>query len=300
MFNVYQFDKKLGQRQSQEDEAVKTYKRRQTQHKVRTVMSENYRRRVSQFIMNMMLDPIKVKEHQRPLEVAGRDSDPSLFKGRAIFITKGFKTEKQRIKEALDSNQFLESTPAYLKEVFRDRNEDKEVNPRMYFKPKTGLERVRDALLARNVEFYDDTSERPQKGNSLAHSQSTVSKKTSEAKDSIPAPKDLCSNLHRKTHFKALTSVMLGGQHSSLREVSRSNELPRVVPETAVKPRTEVRVEDMMKEGDMKNEEAVNLAKKVLETCRVRHKPGSVPVLKQGMGRLVSNPGSRVLEVCQC
>lgn len=295
MFNVYQFDRKIGERQIQEEEAVKTYKRRQVQHKARSAMAENYRSRVSQFIMNMMLDPIKVKEHKRPLDVAGRESDPKLFKGRAIFITKGFKTEKQRIKEALDNNQFLESTPANFKEVFRHREADKEVNPRMYFKPKTGLERIRDALLARNVEFNDYSSDRQPKGNTLAHSQSTTSKKTSIGNLVVPAPKEMLTSLHRKTHFKALTSVMLGGQHSSLREVSSQRE-PRKAP-SGQKPNTDVRVEDIMKEGEIRMEDAENLARKVLENCRVRQKPGSVPVLHQGMGRLVSNPDARVIEV---
>lgn len=294
MFNVYQFDRKIELRQSQEDDAVKNYKRRQLQHKIRNDMSDKYRRRVSQFIMSMMLNPIKVKEHQRPLDIAGRDSDPKQFKGRAIFITKGFKTEKQRIKDALDSNQFLESTPVYLKEEFRHRDAEKDVNPRMYFKPKTGLERVRDAILARNVEFNDDSSVRPAKGNSLAQSHSTMSKKTSEARDIIPAPKDLLTNLHRKTHFKALTSVMLGGQHSSLREVKSQRDLPIA---TNQKSKTDPRLEDIMKEGEMKAEEAGSLARKVLEACRVRQKPGNVAVLHQGMGRLVSNPESRVIEV---
>jgi hypothetical protein len=302
MFNVYQFDRKLKGRQSQEDEAVKVYRRRQAQHKVRKTMSENYRQRVSQFIMSMMLDPIKLKQHQRPLEIVGRDSNPSLFKGRAIFITKGFKTEKQRIKDALDSNQFLESQPAFLKEVYRTRHEEKEVNPRMYFKPKTGLERVRDALLARNVEFNDDNSEGQSRGKSMLRSQSSVSRKTSQQKDPIPAPKEMLMSLHRKTHFKALTSVMLGGQHSSLRDVKSQQDLRTSGSQklgAALKPIAEARIEDVMKEGEMKTEEAINLAKKVLETCRVRHIPGTVPVLRQGMGRLVSNPDSNVMDVYQ-
>jgi hypothetical protein len=299
MFNVYQFDHKLKGRQSQEDEAVKAYRLRQAQKKANKAMSENYRQRVSQFIMSMMLDPIKVKEHQRPLETAGRDSDPSLFKGRAIFITKGFKSEKQRIKDALDNNQFLESQPAYLQEVYRTRHEEKEVNPRMYFKPKTGLERVRDALLARNVEFNDDNSESQLRGKSMVQSQSSVSRKTSQQKDLMPAPKDMLMSLHRKTHFKALTSVMLGGQHSSLRDVKSQQDLRSGTQKlgTALKPIAEVRIEHVMKEGEMKTEEAMNLAKNVLETCRVRQKPGTVPVLRQGMGRLVSNPDSHVIDV---
>jgi hypothetical protein len=297
MFNVYQFDRKLEGRQSQEDEAVKVYRRRQAQHKVRKSMSDNYRQRVSQFIMSMMLDPIKVKEHRRPLETVGRVSDPKLFKGRAIFINKGFKSEKQRIKEALDNNQFLESSPSYPKEVYRSRNEGKEVNPRMYFKPKTGLERVRDAILARNVEFNDNQSDGPVKGRSMMHSQSTVSRRTSQLKDSVPMPKDLLMNLHRKTHFKALTSVMLGGQHASLMEASTKQEPKPSQTTGSLKPVAEARLGDIMKEGEIKGSDAMNLAKRVLETCRVRQKPGSVPVLHQGMGRLVSNPDVHVIDI---
>ena len=103
----------------------------------------------------MLQNPTKMKEYKRPLEAPEREGDPSRFQGGAIFIMKGFKTEKQRIQvrftqEYLDKNEFLDLHPNPSKHSFRDYDRSKDINPRMYFKPKSTMERVRAAALYSN------------------------------------------------------------------------------------------------------------------------------------------------------
>lgn len=144
-------DKKLQQSQSAEKKNSDAIQIRQKGLKVRERMYSSYQKRVNQFMVQMLDKPIELQSYQRPLETAGRVSDPSKFKGNAIFVMKGFKTEKQRIQEAVENNQFLESEPYIFKEEFRPRHEDKEINNRMYFKPRTSLERVKETLQARHL-----------------------------------------------------------------------------------------------------------------------------------------------------
>jgi hypothetical protein len=154
MFNVYLHDKKLQESQSLERKNAEAIKLRNKSMKARERLCSSYQRRVNQFMIQMLEKPIELHEYQRPLEIAGRASDPSKFKGNAIFVMKGFKTEKQRIKEAIENNQFLESEPYCFKEEFRSRHEDKEIHHRMYFKPKTSLDRVKETLQGRHLVIY--------------------------------------------------------------------------------------------------------------------------------------------------
>jgi hypothetical protein len=103
MFNVYAHDKLVGQRQAEELGQVKAVQTRHRNTHYRDNLSKRYRTRINHFMMavpftQMLQNPTKVKEYTRPQEAPVREGDPSKFQGGAIFIMKGFKTEKQRIQ----------------------------------------------------------------------------------------------------------------------------------------------------------------------------------------------------------
>ena len=102
----------------------------------------------------MLQGPTVVNEHQRPIEAASHITDPSKYKGGAIFLVKGFKTEKQRIAEHLSSNEFLDLSPAFSRPCFREEDRSKDINPRMYYTPKSTMERIRAAARYANFVLF--------------------------------------------------------------------------------------------------------------------------------------------------
>jgi hypothetical protein len=110
----------------------------------------------------MVNKPIKIKDFTTPIEntreLLMKETDDKIV-GRKGFIFKGFVTEKERIKN------YLEERNKYVKEdqdkIYFDshegHNENKKkhyygidnvkyVQPQMRFKPRTGLERIFDAI----------------------------------------------------------------------------------------------------------------------------------------------------------
>lgn len=93
----------------------------------------------------------------------------------------------------------------------------------------------------------------------------------------MESPKQILSNLHNKTHFKAVSSLLLSSttHPTSRSEITSSN--------------VQIFKKGSIHGGDLNNEEAELLAKEVLEKCRVRTAIHS-DYLKTGSGKLISNP----------
>ena len=97
MFNYYAFDKK---RTEEEEKGLELVKSAQIQERIkshRERLYENYTKRISDFILNMEKQPIKINTYQSPIENAGRVSDPSKFKGKARIVVREYKTQRQRL-----------------------------------------------------------------------------------------------------------------------------------------------------------------------------------------------------------
>lgn len=111
MFNVFQYDREL-LLQSQEQKMRRSSSMlQQRKKKIDSILVKNYNSRVEKFLKTSMINPIVHQQHIPPLQVVPRPSDPNKFKGGASIIIKGFKTEKQRIKEALENNKILDTNP---------------------------------------------------------------------------------------------------------------------------------------------------------------------------------------------
>lgn len=97
MYSVYAYDKQKYSRDQGERDLLKSS---QIQEKIRLhreKLCENYTKRISDFIMHMEKQPIKISTHQPPLEVAPRPSDPTKFKGKPQIIIREYKTHRERL-----------------------------------------------------------------------------------------------------------------------------------------------------------------------------------------------------------
>ena len=111
MFNVFQYDREFNQQQFLIN-TEKQQKNIENQRKIRSVkLVKRYNSRVEQFMYTTYANPIQIGVYQAPYRIVPRESDPAKFKGNSSFILKGFKTEKQRIKESLENNQILDTHP---------------------------------------------------------------------------------------------------------------------------------------------------------------------------------------------
>jgi len=71
-------------------------------------MAKNYKKRVENFVINMVENPLVNNDYQGPQTYKIRDEDPKKFLGDPQIYVKGFKHEKDRIKQALERNADLD------------------------------------------------------------------------------------------------------------------------------------------------------------------------------------------------
>ena len=63
-------------------------------------LSKNYKKRVENFVINMLENPVVCNEYKPPESYKYRDEDPTRNLGDPQIYVKGFKHEKERILEA--------------------------------------------------------------------------------------------------------------------------------------------------------------------------------------------------------
>lgn len=135
MKNYHQYEKQK-QREAFNDSAnKKKIKFDKCQNKKDENMIKNYWKRVENFMIQMVENPIHCDEFEKGSinDHKFREENPKKFLGNAIFIIKGFKDEKQRINESIASFKRLEIQNDIKSHEFRDRNANKEIQPEMKF-----------------------------------------------------------------------------------------------------------------------------------------------------------------------
>ncbi|EAR90866.3 hypothetical protein TTHERM_00143720 (macronuclear) [Tetrahymena thermophila SB210] len=211
MFNVHLYEKKLKIKndvEKQKDDFIKgLQKRKEKQNE----LAANYKKRVENFVINMLENPIVTQEYKGPTAYKIRDEFPEKFlKDPQVYI-KGFKHEKDRIRESYERNQDLDYMPnqTVAHYQFRDRNMDKEIQPEMRFTAKTSLERIEQFLKdhmqtqVENIDFRDKKKQKKFMDN-FPEYQSPWERRRLLAKE---IAKNLLPSLHNKTHFNAATSL---------------------------------------------------------------------------------------------
>lgn len=259
MYNSHTYAKRLNAQQTQEQEAARQARLRQRSTLLRSVLAEKYSKRVDQFIVTMMNDPVQVNEHHSPLAIAGRDTDPDKFKGPPFMIMKGYRTEQERVKDAVAASRFLSLEPMKPHE-FRSRDQSKEINPSMYFTTKPNLPKRRSS---------------PVPASPGGHSKS----------------QSLSIDLARKTHFKGVMSKLMNLSVS----VSKEEVVGELEDNVQVLQRTKT-ASILWKHGQVLNRtslqkyEGATLAKDILQSCQVVPKGANSAFLRVGEGKLISNP----------
>lgn len=146
MFNVYQHERRsksvndFMKKEQREIRDKRFHEFKQSQ------LLEKYNDRVEHFLQNMVNNPIILEKHVEPLQIVPRVSNPTKFKGNANFISRGFRTEKERIQQSFENSTCFDSSPLNVTHQFRSRAKKKEINQRMYFKPRTSIERIQDVV----------------------------------------------------------------------------------------------------------------------------------------------------------
>ena len=86
MFNCYIYQKNKLLELENKNELLK-FKQDQEKSRVkREKLYENYSKRISEFILHMGDQPIKINTYQIPIENPGRLTDPNKFKGKSSML----------------------------------------------------------------------------------------------------------------------------------------------------------------------------------------------------------------------
>ena len=227
MFNFYAYDKKRAQQEHNQHEFLKSSQVKDRMKNHRERLYENYTKRISDFILHMEKQPIRINTYSSPLELAGRVSDPSKFKGKPHIVVREYKTHRERLKESMKFASVHSPDPQYQKALVPiiKHSESSKLKPkRMYFKPKSNLERVVDELKTRHVDIFELEGNSKKKGhafnkynprktwvalpNYAADNRDPEKDSDSEHSEEI-APKQIFAGLHNKTYFKGVTSLLI-------------------------------------------------------------------------------------------
>ena len=173
MFNYYLYEKQQKDKEKQQREQI-TSNQRKTKHKsnlytyiynnypssVRNeTLVKNYNNRINLFILNMVKNPLIIKEHVCPIESTRKqfmEENSQNIKGSKKFSFKKYLTEKERLKQYYAQRK-------HLIEMYEDKgkmNDAKKIpekkrrrtrtviyqQPRMRFKPRTEFERIVDTI----------------------------------------------------------------------------------------------------------------------------------------------------------
>ena len=135
MYNYYLNESKKSTTKKEDKKAVKLAKLEQQKRKRDDIMLKNYWKRVENFMIQMVENPVKQNEKKLASihDHKFRDEDPKKFLGNALLVIKGFKDEKQRINESIQNFKRLQIHQEIKKHEFRERNFGLEFQPEMKF-----------------------------------------------------------------------------------------------------------------------------------------------------------------------
>ena len=206
-----------------------------------------------------------------------RGSEPEKLKGGPVFLIQGFPSEQQRIQALVSQQELLDLKPSPPPYTFRPRDSSKDINPRMYFQHRTSLERVKQAASYTNfiecpLTLASKATIRPQSTEprySLPSEIHTTSTSDYRSKSPPTHPKSILPSLHHKTHFQALSAIMTRAPQRSLVSLAVSSR-------NTQGESLGVSLDEVVKLGVVRDDQAAYVAKTVLETCGVVGRAKSV------------------------
>lgn len=262
MYNGFRLNRKQQAELSQKEVEDRSLRLQRSSSSKRNRLSAGYKSRVQRFMLDMLSDPIKISPGgEREREKEG-----------GVFRLHGYRSEKERVEEEMSRNSGLDLEPSLAKPVLRQRVVEKEINPRMYFRHRTELERVCHA-----TDFPNELKPERSKSEEKLRNSSLEKRNKSEIHTKSTLLANIFPSLHRKTHFKAVFSIMSKLPHSSLLspEVAASRNSP--IPPS------------LRGNTSLKEEDAPYIAREVLKDCEIVTKHHLKDFLRAKSGKLISN-----------
>ncbi|CAD8183002.1 unnamed protein product [Paramecium octaurelia] len=318
MFNGYQYDKQLAFTKDIDKIKKEYVSERERRKDMNQRLSKNYKKRVENFVINMLENPVVCNEYKPPESYKFREEDITKNLGDPQIYVKGFKHEKERILEAQEKNKDLDFLPNLKvgKHSFRERDPSKDIKRDIFrYRDKTALARIEQFLKDHTQSQVENMKIDHKKIVSLENFSEGMSALERRAYLSRLIAKNLLPSLHNKTHFQA-AQTMFNNLPLTLMEHARSQPLLHTQEESRKKPlpstekqrlmsqEAPARLEEMGNEKDKKqgNEmetfNPVETSKIILKKCNVvKDKNPKVPILHQGSGHLISTMDKSIQDV---
>jgi len=264
MFNAFSLDRQQQAAFSRKELEDRSIRLQRTSSCKRNRLSAGYKSRVHRFMLDMLTDPIKI----RPTE--GKAGGKEVV--GTGFRVGGYRSEKERVQGEASRHSGLDLEPS-AKPVLRQRVLEKEIHPRMYFKHRTELERICHITDFPN-ELKPERSKSEEKLSNRSLEQSQIHTKSTLLAKVFPS-------LHRKTHFKAVCSIMAKLPHSSLLspDISGSRNSPAPPP--------------LRGNGSLREEDTPYIAREVLKDCEVVTQHHSRDFLRAKSGKFGGNQAEK-------
>ncbi|CAK81193.1 unnamed protein product (macronuclear) [Paramecium tetraurelia] len=311
MFNSYSYEKQLAL-SKEIDKIKKGYMReREVRKELNNRLAQNYRKRVENFVINMLENPVVCAEYKQPDTQAFRQEDPTKNLGDPQFYVKGFKHEKDRIQEALDRNKNLDFLPnrQVAHYCFRERDPSKDIKRDVFrYRDKTSLERIEQFLKDHTQTQVENQKFSKKKVFNIENLSENMSSLDRKAYLSRLIAKNLLPSLHQKTHFQA-ASTMFNNLPLSLMDHARSAPvLKQAEPDEkkSQQQQRDVQKTEEMEQKDNKIKQGneletfnpIETSKSVLEKCNViRGKNPKISTIHKGQGHLISTLDKSIQEI---
>ncbi|CAD8076000.1 unnamed protein product [Paramecium sonneborni] len=316
MFNSYQYDKQLAFTK-EIDKIKKDYlKQRENRKDLNQRLSKNYKKRIENFVINMLENPIVCNEYKPPEAYQFREEDPTKNLGDPQIYVKGFKHEKDRIQEAQEKNNNLDFLPNLKvgKYCFRERDPSKDIKRDVFrYRDKTALARIEQFLKDHTQSQVENMKLDHKKILNLEHFSEGMSSLERKAYLSRLIAKNLLPSLHNKTHFQA-AQTMYNNLPLTLMEHARSlpqvhtQEDSRRKPPTSQEKQKTISVEAQNKQDDNGNQpkqgnetetfNPVETSKQILKRCNIiKERNVKAPVVHSGSGHLISTLDKSISEI---
>ncbi|CDW72407.1 UNKNOWN [Stylonychia lemnae] len=159
----------------------------------------------------------------------------SKFKGSEFLKFTNNARDSDRIEASIKNNQMLDLNPPGKIEKFawqmRPRSKDKEIGPELRFNPRLQMERIYDSINNRKSPIFEEVNltdhqlhqqvrEFVKSGN-VRHQSFNASNGQQQFRDSklgfnnfFGNPQHIMNQLHKKSHFKGVTSLLMGQEGS--------------------------------------------------------------------------------------
>ncbi|KRX03189.1 hypothetical protein PPERSA_07017 [Pseudocohnilembus persalinus] len=295
-------------------------------------MSQNYKKRVENFVINMLENPVQINEYRAPKAYKIRDEFPEKFIGDAQIYVKGFKHEKDRIKDAQKKWGDLDYFPNTIvaNHTYRPREKQKEIQQDMKFTSKTSLERIQAFLkqhMQTQVENTDFRKEKKKKNGDIQMEENSIFNESEKIPNYIKKravvareiAKNLLPSLHQKTHFQA-AETMYNSQPLSIVDKSRYNlkSSPNLFSLDKNKHQNYPSIHknkeslDILDEIDddsnnnnkkldqMEAFNPVETSMRILKDCKIlKEKNPKIKTMKVGEGHMIATSDKSVLDVYQ-